>query len=37
MGSGTETLGDAVSCLNDTLHLAEITGLTVLAIVVIPS
>ena len=29
MGSGTETLGDAVNCLNDTLHLAEIAGLTV--------
>src|SRR6185436_2404025 len=29
MGSGTETLGAAVSCLNDTLHLAEIGGITV--------
>ena len=28
-GSGTETLGGAVSCFNESLHLAEIAGLSV--------
>ncbi len=35
IGSGTETLGGAVSCFNESLHLAEIAGLSVLAIVVL--
>ena len=28
-GSGTETLGGAVNCFNESLHLAEIAGLSV--------
>ena len=35
IGSGTETLGGAVNCFNESLHLAEIAGLSVLAIVVL--